>query len=63
LGLIGWGVLLVLIGLVLTFSNLLGFVPGVPLFLVGAVLIVLGVVVALLSLPFRGARALSRRRA
>lgn len=56
MGLIAWGLVLLLIGVILTFTNLLGFIPGVPLATIGIILIALGILLAVLSIPFRVAR-------
>lgn len=62
MGLVAWGIVLLIIGLLLTFSNLLGFLPGVPLLAIGILLIVVGAVLWLVSLPFKAGRAMSRSR-
>lgn len=61
MGMVFWGVLLAIVGLVLIFSNLLGFIPGVPILVLGIVLAVVGVVAWLASLPFKAGRRIGGR--
>lgn len=56
-----WGAALVGLGLAVTFSSLLGFVPGLPLLGLGLVLLALAVAGWVLGLPVRAARAVLRR--
>jgi hypothetical protein len=58
--LVGWGVLLVIVGLLLTFSNVFGFVVGAPIVWLGVLLIVAGVVVGIAHFFVGGARRLAR---
>lgn len=56
MGFIVVGLLLVILGIVLTFTSLLGFIPGVPIFGIGLAFVAIGAVFWLLALPFRFAR-------
>ena len=58
--LIGWGVLLVIVGLLLTFSNVFGFVAGAPIVWLGILLIVAGVIVGIAHFFMGGARRTTR---
>jgi hypothetical protein len=58
--LIGWGVLLVIVGLLLTFSNVFGFVAGAPIVWLGILLIVAGVIVGIAHFFMGGARRTMR---
>lgn len=61
MGLVGWGIALIVIGLLLTLTNVFGFIPGAPLLTIGILLVVVGVVLWLVSLPFKAGRSMSRR--
>lgn len=41
---LGWGIALVVLGLILTFTHLFGFIVGLPLLGLGFVLLAIGVV-------------------
>lgn len=47
MNLVGWGIALIVLGFLVTFSNLFGFLAGVPLLWVGIVLIAVGVVMGI----------------
>lgn len=61
MGMVAWGLLLLVIGLAITFSSVLGFLPGVPLMVLGVALAVLGVILWILGLPARAGRAMRSR--
>lgn len=61
MGMFTWGVLLIAVGLLLTFSSFLGFLPGVPMLVLGIALALLGLVFWFLGLPLRAADAIRRR--
>jgi hypothetical protein len=58
---LGWGIALVILGLILTFTHLFGFVVGFPLLAIGLVLIALGVILGIVHL-FTGATRRERLR-
>lgn len=59
MGLVAWGILLIVVGLLLTFSSLIGFLPGLPLIAIGIGLAVVGALLWLISLPMRVGRHLA----
>lgn len=46
---LGWGIALIVLGLIVTFSNLLGFVVGAPLVWIGLLLVGVGIVIGIWS--------------
>lgn len=58
---LGWGIALVILGLLLTFTHLFGFVVGFPLLAIGVVLIVVGVILGIVHF-FTGATRAGRMR-
>lgn len=53
---IGWGIALVVLGLLLTFTNVFGFVAGVPLLWLGLLLVGVGIVLGIVHFVTGGAR-------
>jgi hypothetical protein len=47
---LGWGIALVILGLLLTFTHLFGFVVGFPLLAIGIVLIAVGVILGIVHM-------------
>lgn len=58
---LGWGIALVILGLLLTFTNLFGFVVGFPLLAIGIVLIAIGVILGIVHF-FTGTKRTGRIR-
>ncbi|MEA3201147.1 MAG: hypothetical protein QOE90_2575 [Thermoplasmata archaeon] len=58
---LGWGIALVILGLVLTFTHLFGFVVGLPLLGIGLVLVAIGIVLGVIHLVTGGARRVEGR--
>lgn len=46
---LGWGIALIVLGLLVTFSNLFGFIAGAPLIWIGLVLMGVGIVIGVWS--------------
>lgn len=61
MGFIVAGVVLILIGIALTFSNVFGFAVGLPLTGIGIALIVVGAILAVVHFVGRTGRAIDRR--
>ncbi|HVL47249.1 MAG TPA: hypothetical protein VM889_01690 [Candidatus Thermoplasmatota archaeon] len=53
MSLAAWGVAFAILGILITLSNVLGFVVGLPILVTGILLFIVGLVIALVSWPVK----------